>query len=312
VSVGVEGGAEWTDDVSSMPLVLWAACLLPRDLVARSEALVAGGFSAMTASPEDFIMLETERGWTLEQTATELRAREAPITVIDGYLGWYPGWNPEAFEGPHAAALNATSDAILRYADVLGADSITLLGPFDGGAPAPAAEVSEALGKFADLAGQHGLRIHVEVVPTSRVPDLQIGWEIVRQVDRDNVGLILDTFHLARSGCTTSLLDQVPLGKIFHLQVCDGPITPLMDNYLEEVVTHRVFAGDGELPVAELVQSIARRGPLPPIGPEVFSEEVWAMPPDVAGRLCANRTREFLAGVKSSIAAADTAATDGD
>ena len=301
---GGKAGGGWPVDDRSLPLVLWAACLLPHDLVARAEALVAGGFSAMTASAEDFITIESERGWSLEQIATELRAREAPITVVDGYLGWYPGWQPGDARGPYAAALNATSDAVLRYADVLGADSVTLLGPFDGGTPAPAAEVCEALGKFADLAGEHGLRIHVEVVPTSRVPDLQTGWEIVREVDRDNVGLVLDTFHLARSGCTTSMLDRVPLEKIFHLQICDGPIIPLIDNYLEEVVTHRLFAGDGEMPVAELVQSIARRGPLPQIGPEVFSAELWAMSPDAAGRLCAQRTREFLTVVKQSMTTA--------
>ena len=94
------------------------------------------------------------------------------------------------------------------------------------GDPAPVEEVVDALGRFADRAAEIGLLLHLEQIPTSMVPDLGTALEIVRGVDRPNAGLVLDTFHLARSGCTPEELSAVDPATVFHVQLCDGPATP--------------------------------------------------------------------------------------
>jgi sugar phosphate isomerase/epimerase len=286
----VAGGAP----KAPLPLVLWAACVASHDILARADAIHAGEFSGMSVRSADLAKLEQSSGLAIERIASELRAREAPIIVIDPYFGWYPDWQPAT--GPRAELLNTSADAVLRYADALAAQSVTLVTPFAKPA-APRAQVVQGLGEFADTAAQHGLRVHLEPVPTSAVPDLATAWTIIREVDRPNAGLVLDTFHLTRSRTDPALLDAIPHEKVFHLQLCDGPLHPAMDNYLDEASTCRTFPGDGEMPVAQFVQRLIRGGSLPPTGPEIFSPSLAHLTPAEAGRACARRTRDFLASL---------------
>ena len=284
-----------TASYGNFPLTLWCGCVISHDLYARAEAVQAGGYTAMSALCGDFAALE-RAGSTLAQIAAELRAREARVTVIDPFLAWYPSFTVGDDSGPHADSLNTTEENMLRYADAVGAESMTLLTPFSG-SPAPHAQVVDALGSLADRVGAHGLRVHLEVVPSSQVPDLPTGWSIIREVDRPNAGLVLDTFHLGRSNCEPQMLDEIPLAKVFHLQLCDATREPVVEDYFEEAVTYRDFPGEGELDVAEYVRHLYRDGQLPTCGPEVFSPELTTLSAAEAGRLCAQRARDFLGGL---------------
>ena len=283
------------DAAGEHALTLWCGCVFSHDLYTRAEALHAGGYSAMSALCGDFAALERS-GSSLEQVAAELRAREARVSVIDPFLAWYPTFNVGDDAGPHADSLNTTEQNMLRYADAVGAESMTLLTPFSG-SPAPREQVVEALGALADRVAAHGLRVHLEVVPTSQVPDLPTGWDIIREVDRPNAGLVLDTFHLGRSGCEPAMLDEIPLEKVFHLQLCDAPREPVLADYFEEAVTYRDFPGEGELDVADYVRHLYRDGRLPTCGPEIFSPQLTTLGAADAGRLCAERARAFLSGL---------------
>jgi sugar phosphate isomerase/epimerase len=280
----------------SSPLFLWAACVSGHPLLARAEGLHAGEFVAMSVLCEDFSQLARYPGWSPARVGAELRAREARAAVIDPYLGWYPDYDPAGATGQYAGAINASESDVLRYADAVGAESISVLAPFTG-RPAPQPQVVDALGRFGAVAGSHGLRLHLEVIPTSLVPDVSLGWELVEEVALDNVGLVLDTFHLGRGGCDPAFLDRIPLEKVFHLQLCDAPREPQCEDYFEEAVTARQFAGEGELGVKAFVRHVIRDGSYPQMGPEVFSELLRGLPPAEAGRLCALKTRDFLNAV---------------
>ena len=288
---GTEAGS------ATAPLFLWAACVVGHDLLARCEAVRTGDFIGMSVLCADFADLEERHGWSPARVGEELRARETRGLVIDPYLDWYPGWEASRIAGPHARSMRATESDVFRYADAVGAESMSVLAPFEGPA-APMDAVVDALGAFADRAAEHGLRLHIEVIPTSHFPDVPTGWSIVEAVDRSNVGLVLDTFHLGRSDCEPEFLDRIPLEKVFHVQLCDAPIVPTIDDFFEEAVTERQFAGDGELNAAGYVWHLMRDGTFPQMGPEVPSGELRAMAPADAGRLCARRTHEFLDSVR--------------
>jgi sugar phosphate isomerase/epimerase len=277
------------------PLMLWAACVIAHELLARAEAAIAGDFATMSALCADLLALD-RRGVSPQRAARELAARGVRVTVLDPFLAWYPGWEPVPGSGPHVESQNIDEDSVLRFADALGAESMTVLTPFQG-KPAPLPAVADALGAFGDRAEAHGLRLHLEVIPTSMAPDLATGWEIVRQVGRPNVGLVLDLFHLARAGTDLATLRAIPAEKIFHVQLCDGSLIPRFPSYFEEAVTHRDFAGEGELPVGELVRCLEAMGALGNVGPEVFSPVLDALTPAQAGSVCRAKTDAFLATV---------------
>jgi sugar phosphate isomerase/epimerase len=281
--------------VAQQPLVLWAGCVQPYDLIERVDALHSGNFSSMSIGVGDVLRLERERGWSVDRIATELRTREAPVLIVDGFISWYPGWTPADPASSWADWLNASQDTILRYADVFGAELISVLSPFDGGDPRPVEEVAEHLAPFVDRAAEQGLRAQLELIPSTRMPDFETVMSIIKTVDRDNLGLVFDTFHFTRSGCTPQAAADIPAERVFSVQICDGPLTPKGDDYFDEVIKYRTFAGDGEHPVKAFVQAVTTSGSIPPIGPEIFALDVHAMAPADAGALCAQRSREFLA-----------------
>jgi hypothetical protein len=57
---------------------------------------------------------------------------------------------------------------------------------------------------------------------------------------------------------------------------------------------HRELPGDGELPVLEYLQRMAARGPLPPVGPEIFNDRLVAMPAMEAALACAHAARRLI------------------
>jgi sugar phosphate isomerase/epimerase len=276
-------------------LVLWAGCVMQRDVLQRAEAVVAGGFSCMSILCGDLVAHE-RAGGSVRELSRDLQARGAPIPILDPFLAWYPGWGGTTMTGVQADSQNVDADTVLRYAEEVGARSLSVLTPFHG-SPAPREEVLDALGAFADRAAAIDLRLHIEVIPTSMAPDLAAGWDMVKGVGRDNVGLVLDTFHLGRSGTTPEELSAIPADRVFHVQLCDAPREPRIADYFEEAVTIRDFAGDGELGIREMCRCLDDMGALGNVGPEVFGASLDAMSAEDVGRLCREKTDAFLASI---------------
>jgi sugar phosphate isomerase/epimerase len=279
---------------ANMPLTLWAACVAQRDIYARADAAEAGGFSCMSVFTGDLLAYE-EDGGSLRQLRRALAAREMPVSCIDPYFAWYPGFDPGVAPPAVAVHFRHTEDDVLRYAEELGATFISVLGPFfQDDLDAAFDEQVERLGAFADRAATVGLRPHIEIVPTTKVPDLAAGLALVRAVGRPNLGLLLDTYNLSRSGLDPAELDAVPHELIFEIQLADAPAKPRGANFFEEATSLRELPGEGELPVAEIIERIARKGPLPPTGPEVFKSELDARSADEVGYLNAAASRRLL------------------
>ena len=241
------------------------------------------------------------RGRTIKELRAELDARGVRLTTIDPYLAWYPGFDPDhpigvaaKYGGPH---LVMSEEKLFRWADGLGATYVSTLGTFDG-PTAPFAQAVEALGAFADRAATHGVRPHLEPIPTTKVHDLADALAYVGAVDRPNLGLLLDTYNLGRAGVEPDELDAVPLELVFQLQLADGAgLQDPDDEYFADAFFRRSFAGEGDFPCAEMIARLARQGQLPPSGPEVLNEPLHALAPVDAGRVAAQATRRFFEDV---------------
>jgi len=285
-------------DSNNSPLVLWAGCVWQRPLLERTEAVHAGRFSCMSLFTGD-VSTYVEQHGSLRSLRHELDARETSINCIDPYLAWYPGYNPAAASGDAALHLRASEDDVLRYVEALGASYVSIVGPF-GGPDAPFDAVVESLGNFADRAATIGARPHLEIVPSTKIPTLAAAIALLRAVNRPNLGLLLDTYNLERAGDDPSELSNVPLEQIFAIQLADGHATPVGGDYFADGLHHRQAPGKGDLRVADWVNRISAKGPLPPIGPEIFQDELNAMESKVAGEYCAHVSRDFLAKLQKS------------
>ena len=107
-------------------------------------------------------------------------------------------------------------------------------------------EAAAAFAGLCDRAAEHGLLVHLEFLPWSRIPDLATAWEVVRAADRPNGGLMLDAWHYFRSKPDGALLRSIPGASILGVQLCDAPAVPEPEP-LQATLHERLLPGDGDL-----------------------------------------------------------------
>jgi sugar phosphate isomerase/epimerase len=203
---------------------------------------------------------------------------------------WLPG-TPEAVPGELAAAFEFDERDVFAIADALGARSLNAVDVF--GADWRVADAAEAFAGLCDRANEHGLLVHVEFLPWSRIPDLGSAWEIVRLADRPNGGVLVDSWHFARSGSDVALLRSLPGDKVLGIQLDDAPAATEAD-LINATMHERLLPGDGELDLGELIEALRATGTTSPWGVEVFSDELHALPASDAAARAGNALRSVL------------------
>jgi sugar phosphate isomerase/epimerase len=171
-----------------------------------------------------------------------------------------------------------------------GADLISVLALYDP--PVSPALGGPAFAALCDRAAAHGLRLQLEFIPGTGIHDLTAAWEIVAAADRPNGGILLDTWHFFRSGSSFELLEQIPADRIFGLQIEDAPAEPPADP-AHESLHGRLLPGEGGLELERFIAAVADKVPAL-TGPEVFSDELGALPAAELGRRLSESTRSLL------------------
>jgi sugar phosphate isomerase/epimerase len=259
----------------------------------RIGAAVAGGFAGISLWGRDY--------WAARRAGLsdpDLRALLADhgLAVAEIDLAWW--WLPGAAE-VHIPPELDTEDLfaydereLFRLAEAVGARSINAIDVFGG-----AWGVDDAAAAFAglcDRAAEHGLLVHIEFLPWSRIPDVAAAWEIVRRADRANGGVLVDAWHYFRSGADHEALRAVPGDRVLALQLDDAPAAPEAD--LPTAALHeRLLPGDGELDLRALLRTLADIGTAAPVGVEVFDDRLHALDPAEIGRRAGVAVRGLLA-----------------
>ena len=276
-------------------LVLWAANVRQGDVPARARAAAESGFGSISVTTAD-LEAWMGAGRSLAELRRQCERAGVGISAVDPYLGWYPGWDPVSFAGEGADLLRATEDDVLRYGSELGATFLTMVAPFDD-RRAPFDEVVESLGAFAHRAAECGIRPHLEPIPGSRVDRLAYATELVEAVDRDNLGLLIDTYNLARAGESVETLSAVPRRRVFQVQLADATRERKGATYFDDALHHRMLPGRGELEIDPYLAVLAPDGALPPTGPEVFSDQLATLSTKAAAAEAGRCCRDYLSSV---------------
>lgn len=100
--------------------------------------------------------------------------------------------------------------------------------------------------------------------------------DMIDEVDRPNVGMVLDTFHL---GQDLRLVERIPefADKVANVQVSDAPAHP-------SSLYDRCLPGEGVLPIEEIVRSLLDNNYQGFFDLQVWSEEFWELSPETAIR----------------------------
>lgn len=152
----------------------------------------------------------------------------------------------------------------------------------------------EVLTKLSDLAKPYGVKLAFEPIGDPRwcVRSLRQCWEIVRTVDRENVGIALDAFNLFLYDKLADIedIESIPVEKIFvyHIDDCEDLPLGVLDH------CHRLFPGEGVIPLKEISSRLKSKGYDEIASLELFRPEYWDMEPEDVIRIGAQKTQAYL------------------
>jgi len=109
------------------------------------------------------------------------------------------------------------------------------------------------------------------------VVTLEQGWDVLQRSGAQNGGFVFDCTHFMRGHTSLETLRAIPGHLIHCVQVCDG-LMPLQPGVtLEMECFERLWPGDGDFPIADMLAVLHSTGGLRQIGPEVFSSSLAKM-----------------------------------
>lgn len=269
---------------------------LPRStpVTERIEVAVAAGFDALSLWGRDRAEATTG-GWT--DTDLRLLFADAGLQIaeIDGVWDWTP----------HAPTIPAGVDPfldhderdLLEIGEALGARSVNAVDVFGGDWTLD--DAAESFAGLCDRANEHGLLVHLEALPFSRIPTVTDALFVVRQADRPNGGVLVDAWHLFRShpsaGAALDAIAHLDAARVFAVQMGDGPAAPEPD-LMTAALHDRCLPGDGDFELGSLVQALDAIGSNAPLGIEVFSDALQARPANEVADLAMASLRRVAGG----------------
>lgn len=152
-------------------------------------------------------------------------------------------------------------------------------------------ETINALKEFSKLADHYQIRLAFEFLgfKNCSVNKLNTAREIIKALDRKNVGLVIDTCHFFAGGSTLEDLEQTDPEDIFIVHIND-----LLEIKEEVQDSDRVMPTDGILPLSDFIRTLRKIGYSKVISVELFNEQYWKMDAKKIAQICYEKLSKLL------------------
>ena len=158
------------------------------------------------------------------------------------------------------------------------------------------AETVRALALLADAAKPYGIRLALEYMGMagSSVFCFAQALSIVRKTGRENVGLLVDTWHHYASGSAPEELLDAKASEICVAHISDCPACE--PGRAER--TDSLLPGDGAAPLRAMLENLASIGYCGPLSAEIFTPSIRTLPPPAYIARAKAATLPLLAALK--------------
>lgn len=153
-------------------------------------------------------------------------------------------------------------------------------------------ESVRVLNELADISEPYGVSLAFEFLGQTdcSVQTLDLAKEIVEKVNRNSVGVVIDTFHFYAGNSSFEAIDSLDPEKLFIFHINDA------ENLPKEQLTdaHRLYPGEGILPISEIKNRFDRIGYDRMVSIEIFRPEYWDQDPFEVARKAKAATEKVL------------------
>jgi len=257
----------WTLDSTSLP-----------DLLRITRA---AGWDGVELRRVDFARA-AEKGQPAAEVLRLVKASGLRVACVGVEMGWIFADDSERRRLLQAFAESCRWAAELECSTVMSASDRGR-----GDLARAAANVREA----GDIAAAHRVKLAIEFnSQAEQLNNLDVMRGVVTRAAHPSCGLLLDTYHLGRSGATLSAIDDVALGEIAYVQYSDVPRTGLEPGKALD----RLPPGRGSVPFKEIFELLDRKGYRGFMSYEAPNPAAWARPADEVAREALEATRACL------------------
>ena len=260
------------------------------DTTPLAEALGAAkkaGWNAVELRRIDFTRC-FEKGMTNAQVLDLVRASGLKVACVGTEYGLI-------------FAKEAERERLLKVLDETCANAVALGCDLVMTAPGqnPPGTLAEAAANFragGEIAMKHGVRFALEFNSAhSVIKNLQTGGEVVALANHPNCGLLLDAYHMERSGSGGRGFENYPSKNVFAFQFSDVPDAPPST---ANRPTDRLPPGKGKVRWKDVFQLLKEKGYAGYLAYEAPNPDYWSRPAEEVAREAVQATRALLAQVE--------------
>lgn len=260
----------------------------PWSLFDRMEAAAVAGFDGIGLLITDVRALL--RDGAVQRFRDRFEQSGLSLLEMEVLTGWYR-------EGSARASSDLDLSDFVAFAELMPVRHLKIGGEVSTEVVDHSALVA-GLRRVGDRLRHTGTNLTLEFMPFSNIPTLDLARRAVEEAGRDDIGLLLDVWHVARAGVPYSELEGLPEGLVNHVEIDDAPKQPWTD-LAQETIHGRLLPGKGTLEVSAFLEAVVRGGYRGPIGVEVISEAHRALPLRDAAGAAAEAAKEVLASVET-------------
>jgi 2-keto-myo-inositol isomerase len=276
------GSAVSSDHALQDRLALHTWTLDSTPLVEVLRIVPRAGWNAVELRHADFTRA-FESGVSRLDVIELVRESRVKVATLGAEYGWMFATGSE--QRRLFAALAETCET----ANALGCDTImSATGQGSGSVREAAAALREAGG----IVEAYGLRLAWEYSSQhERINRLDLARDILAAAGHTRCGLLLDTYHLERSGSGGRGFENVPASDIFAFQYSDVPATPAPGGLRP---ADRLPPGSGSVRWREVFGLLLEKGYAGYLSYEAPNPVAWSRPPEAVAREAASATRALL------------------
>jgi 2-keto-myo-inositol isomerase len=269
------------DDLTEYKLALHTWTLDTTPLADVLRIAKQTGWDAVELRRLDFKRMGDE-GRIAEYVLDLVRTSGLPVAAVGAEVGWMFA------EGTERARLLGAFDESCRWAAALGCS--TVMSPVDRGR-GPLDRAAASLREVGDIAEKHGVRLALEFnSQAEQFNTLASVREALARANHARCGLLLDTYHLERSGAELRALEELGAEEILYVQYSDVPRSGVQPG----LTLDRLPPGCGRVPFREIWRLLASAGYVGYRSYEAPNPAAWARDPEHVAREALTATRALL------------------
>lgn len=268
----------------------FAGCLARTPFLEQVKGASLAGFDSMSIWPNVWRHAQRKDGLTTADMRAMLDDHGLAMTDVDSCSDWVPRPSGDTKQfGPITIAYPRRE--LLEVGQQLGASTLVAVHLTD--AALDYDRDIEAFAQLCDDAKEYGMRVALEFVAFSNVPDVATALKIVEGAGCANAGLVVDLWHHVRGTRDDEALSTIPADKVYTVQISDGP-THSPYGMLEEAMFHRQWPGTGDFDVTTFLQTLDELGAHASVGAEIHQASFQDRHPVAVTREIHDSVRQAL------------------